>query len=94
MMVFADAKETLVTPATLGAVTPKLLNVFAPVIARVRAVVLVKAMLLKVSPTPAKVVLGPLTTIFEVPALNVKPDVVTVKVEGVVRVKVLEPRFS
>ncbi len=72
MMVCWAAKVTVLTPTDDGAVTAKLLNVFAPVTVRDPATVEVNETLLNVNPPEAIPDVEPVNLIWLVPALNVR----------------------
>lgn len=79
LMVCWESKVTVVTPAEDGAVTDRLLKVFAPLMLLVTVVVPVNATLLNVTP-PAKIPsvdAVPVKLIWLVPALKVRADPVT-----------------
>jgi hypothetical protein len=98
-MVCWAAKVRVTTPADAGPATDRLLNVFAPDIARLPAAVEVNETLLKVNPGDVEIPDGPLLPVIrivEVPALKVRlvcdKAVIPVKVD--VAVTVLAFKFN
>jgi hypothetical protein len=99
LIVWRESKVRVATPAEAGAVTARLLNVFAPDIARLPAAVEVNETLLKVNPGDAAIPDGPLLPVIrivEVPALKVRLvcDKAAIPVKVDVAVTVLAFKFN